>query len=348
MKYTAFSLMLLLLLGCNRQGTPPGTQTNPLPRDSATVVLRTFTRSVTGIAHLLPEQSTQLTARFAGDFQLLHPNKIRYRQGELIYRLSGPEVEFQRSVYVKDLESARADSEYYHQLRERQKQLYQKNFISPEQWQQLERNYRQAIATIHKADHSLQYFDAMTNFRAPFTGILSDVRVPESGHLDAGTAIASFLNPGRMKLVIPWYGGAPLPAIGDTLSLLLGDSTRVSSRVTFTDVAAEPASGSREVWTRLQHVPPGIPPETWVHYSLALRTFRSPAVPANAVIRENQQSRVLVAHNGTYQVRPLTVGETSAGWTAVRHGVQPGDTVLTTGAYEVYHQLATLKFKVQD
>lgn len=348
MKLRVLLLLLLLFIGCSRYTSQTDADLNPLPRDSARVALRTFTSRATGIGQLLPVQSTRLTARFAGDFQLRHPDQVRYEQGELIYRLSGPEVEYQRSVYMKDLESAQADSEYYHQLRERQQQLYQKNLISPQQWQQLERSYRQTLATIHQADHSLRYFEAMTNFRAPFTGILSDVRVPESGHLDAGTTIASFLNPDRMKLVIPWYDDQALPAIGDTLSLLLGDSTRVSARVTFTDIAAEPTSGSREVWVRVPHLPPGFPPETWVHYSLDLRSFRAPAVPTNAVVRDNGQAWVLAAQHGKYQVRPVTTGSTAAGWTAIRQGLQPGDTVLTNGAYEVYHQLSTLKFKVQD
>ncbi|MEJ2050461.1 MAG: efflux RND transporter periplasmic adaptor subunit [Calditrichota bacterium] len=347
MKFTAILFIVFFLLGCSRQSSS-STTSNPLHRDSARVEIRTFTSKMTGIGQILPEQSTQLTARFAGDFRLLYPGKTRYRQGDLIFQLSGPEVEYQRSVYLKDLESARADSEYYHQLRERQKQLYQKNFISPEQWQQLERSYRQAIATIHKADHSLKYFNAMTNFQAPFTGTLSDVRVPESGHLDAGTTIASFLNPDRIKLVMPWYDDTPLPSIGDTLSVLLEDSIRISSRITFTDVAAEPATGSREVWASLRQRPPEIPPETWVHYSLVLKTFQAPAVPATAIVRDKGKSWVLRAQHGRYQVQQVTTGNTIAGWIAIPQGIQPGETVLTNGAYEVYHQLSTLKFKVQD
>jgi len=293
-------------------------------------------------------QVTWLTTAFPGNFYPNHIGLKNYQKGDVIYRLKGETVSHQRNLLQNDVETNRADSAYYHKEFLRQQDLYQKKLISPQQWNQIQKQYDVVRANLKKADNTYAYFKQMIAYRAPFNGSLSQVQFPEGDYVQANSRIGYFWNPDSVKLVIPWYDRDVDLSTGQRVSLTLNDSLSTSGRIIFVDSSVDPGSGARDVWIGLDSIPPKLFPEERVPYSVTIDSVQSLAVPQSALIRDQHQYWVVVANHGKYSSRKVNLIQTQNGWTAISGDIRKGATVLTKGAYEIFHQRSSLQYQVQD
>jgi cobalt-zinc-cadmium efflux system membrane fusion protein len=70
------------------------------------------------------------------------------------------------------------------------------------------------------------------------------------------------------------------------------------------------------------------------------------AVPAEAVVLLQGQPHVFVSKDGGFEPRPVETGLAGNGLTALRRGVQPGETVVVSGAYALKAKM--LKSQISD
>ena len=293
-------------------------------------------------------QATWLITDYPGNFYPNHLGQKAYKKGEVIYRLRGITVSHQQILLEHDVDTCHADSVYYHHELDRKRDLFEKKLISPQQWNQIQKQYTIVLANLKKANGSLKYFKLMTAYRAPFDGSLSQVQYPEGDYVPANSRIGYFWNPDSLKLVIPWYDANPALSTGQKVVLVLEDTVKVHGEIQYIDSSVNPASGSRAVWITLDSIPRGFYPEKPVSYSLVLNNTRSLAVPENAIIRDQDRYWVVRAVHGKYF--PVQVGEVrfQNHWAFINDDLKAGDMVLTRGAYEIYHQQSPLRYQIQD
>jgi len=293
-------------------------------------------------------QAMWLTTAYPGDFYPSRLGQKSYNKGQIIYRLRGETVSHQRNLLEHDVETNRADSAYYHKELARQQDLYEKKLISPQQWNQIQKQYAIVQANLKKADGTFAYFKQMTAYRAPFDGSLSQIQYPEGDYVTANSRIGYFWNPDSMKLVIPWYNRNVNLSTGQRVSLSLNDSLNTTGRIIFIDSSVDPGSGARDVWIGLDAPPPGLFPDEKLSYSVTIDSIRSLAVPQSALIRDQHQYWVVVSEHGNYSSRKVQLIQTQNAFAAISGDIRKGETVLTKGAYEIYHQQSSLHYRVQD
>jgi len=347
-KFLPLFAFLPVFIACSQQSDSNKPRQIGISLDSARVETRTFSRTISGLGQLQPMQAMWLTTAYPGNFYPNHLGQKRYNKGEVIYRLRGETVAHQRNLLQHDVDTNRADSVYYHQELERQRDLYEKKLISPQQWNQIQKQYAIVQANLKMADSTLAYFKQMTAYRAPFDGSLSQVQFPEGDHVAANSRIGYFWNPDSVKLVIPWYDRNVNLSTGQRVSLTLNDSLTTAGNIIFIDSSVDPGSGARDVWIRLDSIPPGLFPDERLAYSVTIDSIRSLAVPQNALVRDQHQFWVVISRQGKYSSKKVQLIQTQNGWAAIRGNIKSGVTVLTKGVYEVYHQQSLLQYQVQD
>ena len=340
-------ILLVIILACTQKHQNNQQAKNPLPIDSVHVQLKIFTHYVTGIGQLQAIEQTELIAQFAGQFRLANQGKQCFQKGEIIFRLTGSSIDYQKRLYQQEARSARTEKEFYQNKMKRKQELFKNHFVSPEQWNELEKNYQLSLLRKEKADSSLAFFRAMTNFRAPFAGTLSEIQVPQNSYLKTGATIGQFLNPNKIKLVLPWYDKNYLPEPGTTFKLVLDDSVRRTGNVIFVDHTVDAQSGGQEIWLQLSRLPENYLPGQWVACSIELANEQKIAIPQSALLAENHRYWVIITDSGKCRVHQVSVGNKGDGWVEIQSGLKPGEWVISQGAYELYYENAEIKYKIK-
>lgn len=72
-------------------------------------------------------------------------------------------------------------------------------------------------------------------------------------------------------------------------------------------------------------------------------------MPESAVVYGPQeQPYVFVQEQGGYERRDVRLGITQDGWVEILAGLQPGQAVVTKGAYELLHREFSSQYRVED
>jgi hypothetical protein len=73
-----------------------------------------------------------------------------------------------------------------------------------------------------------------------------------------------------------------------------------------------------------------------------------PAVPSAALVLDDGRWWVLVEGSQGPQRRAVEVGQSAGGWTLIEQGVTPGERVLVTDAYLVFHRAFSTHYQPPD
>lgn len=348
MKLQIVILIILLSLGCSSKQIDTEKTTNILPVDSIQVQYKEFTEIHSGIGQLQPIQQTDLIAHFDGNFEMMHYSRKYYRTGELLFRLTGEVIDYQKSIYQDAVNAARTEKEYAENILNRKKELYNKHFLSPEQWAGLEKNVRLAEIQEQKADSALTYFLDQINFKAPFPGYLTDIRVPQGAFLRANSYIGSYLNPNQLKLVSVWYQTGLLFQPQTNFTILFDDTSTVSAKILFIDSAIDPKTGGYEIWFQLASPPQNFLAGQWIEYQVQGVSRQSLAIPVDALVMEDNQYWVMILQNHISNPRKVKIGISQNGWVEIISGLTDKDRVIINGVYELFYDKSKIKYFSRD
>jgi membrane fusion protein (multidrug efflux system) len=293
-------------------------------------------------------QQTDLRALNNGNFELLHPSNNYYRTGEPIFRLTGQSVKYQQSLLKNAAKAADMEKTYSESLLNRRKELFNKKFVSPEQWSDLEKNASIARINQQKADSTLGYFLDQIFFKAPFSGRVADVQYQQGAYLQSNCFIGRFYNPDRIKLITDYYDDGNIFQSNMILSILLNDSAQVSAKVLFEEAAVDPQTGGREIWLELSSLPPSFLPGQWIHYKAYGPSRNALAAPAAAILLHNNKYWVMTIRNQKTAPQRVTIGMTQNGWVEIKSGLKEGEWIITQGVYELFYESLKIKYHAQD
>lgn len=118
-------------------------------------------------------------------------------KGQLIAELDDVELEVRVKQNLASLERARADLEYAELNLERQKNLYEQNFIPKQQLDQAYNSYNVAIAQLKQAEanyESAKIQQSYTRIYATISGVIASVSTQEGETVAASLSSPTFVN----------------------------------------------------------------------------------------------------------------------------------------------------------
>ena len=203
----------------------------------------------------------------------------------------------------------------------------------------------QAIGGVLPADDGEGPDSGLYHLRSPISGVISERHVASGQHVDAGTHAFTVVNPETLWLVgrVPARHTAEAGDIRSAWFTVEGTPrVHTANRVVSVGTVIDP--DSRTLPVRLEVPNPGRVLKVGMFADGHLQIGEpvpGVAVPAEAVLEEDGLAVVYAKVGGeTFQRRVVELGPSDGSWTIVSAGIESGEQVVTTGAYQV--RLASL------
>lgn len=277
---------------------------------------------------LLANEDVELRSEVTGKVTRIYFQEgSRVSKGDLLVKINDAELQAQllREKYKQELAIQRE---------QRQNQLLKGNLISQEA-------YDVALNELNTVNAGIDLIKAQiekTEVRAPFEGQIGLKYVSDGSYITPTTRIATLqdTHPIKIEFSIPEKYAGDVRKGAKVTFKVQGLSKVFEAEV----YAVEPKIDqvTRTVQIRAMSPNPNgeLVPGAFAEVELVLRSIPSAlTIPAQALIPELSGHRVFIVRGGVVENRPVETGIRTSSTVQLIKGVQPGDTVLTSGILQV-------------
>ena len=277
---------------------------------------------------LLANDEVELRSELTGKaIKIYFEEGSKVAAGQLLVKINDVELQaqLQREKYRQELGMQRE---------ERQRQLLKGNLVSQE-------TYDVALNELNTIKAGIELINAQiekTEIRAPFAGQIGLKYVSDGSYITPSTRIATLqsTNPVKVDFSIPEkYAGEIRRGAKVTFGI-----QGLKSTYQGTVYAIEPRIDqvTRTVQIRATSPNPNgeLIPGAFAEVELVLRTIPAAlTLPAQALIPELSGHKIFLYRGGVVESRAIEIGIRTSSTVQITKGVQPGDTVLTSGILQV-------------
>ncbi|MDX1629780.1 MAG: efflux RND transporter periplasmic adaptor subunit [Fulvivirga sp.] len=277
---------------------------------------------------LSANESVGLSSEVSGIVEkILFKEGQRVEKGQLLVQLNDDEL-------VAELEKLKYTRALNEQIEGRQKKLLEKDAISREE-------YETALTSLQTSEADIrvkQVQIAQHKIRAPFTGIIGLRQISEGSYINPSEVIARLysINPIKVDFSIP---GRYVSEIndGDKISFTVDAYDQsFDGEIYAIEPQIDPNTRSIKLRAMSQNKENKLLPGQFAKIILTISTFESAImIPTEAVIPELNGKKVFVGNGGVVANRMIQTGIRTADQVQVTEGLQPGDTVITTGILQI-------------
>jgi HlyD family secretion protein len=181
---------------------------------------------------------------------------------------------------------------------------------------------------------------AYAEIRSPIDGIVTDRPLYAGEMASSGTPLITVMDVSTViaRAHIP-QSQARLLKVGDAATLTVpGASDPIPGKVTMVSPALDPGSTTVEVWVQAANPSGRLKAGASVHLSMVAETVENAiVVPAASVITGSDGSTSVMVVDSAARPHPksVKVGITDGDHVQVTEGLQPGEQVVTVGAFEL-------------
>lgn len=289
---------------------------------------------------VLANESLELKSEVSGKVKAINFKEgTIVSKGELLVQINDEEIRalIEKQRYMQKLHR---DHEF------RQRQLLRKEAISQEEYENSLSLLNTTISDIKLLEVQLQ----KTRITAPFDGIIGLRYVSMGAYISPSTVITTMYNnsPAKIEFAVPSRYSTQISAgkkirftiENDAAMVFVGEVYALEPRIdesTRTLKLRALASNSKGL----------LLPGQFVKVDLILESKANALlVPTQAIIPEQSGQKVFIAHNGKAKAVKVEIGTRTNLSIEVISGLNPGDTVLTTGILQLRPELPIKLVKV--
>lgn len=283
----------------------------------------------TAVGTLRADEAVTLRPEIAGRIA-----EIRFKEGQRVER-GAVLVQLDQAEYAAVLASSRAQAELDRQRLERAADLFKKNFISQQAFDEARANAARSAAKQREDEARL----AKTVIRAPFAGVAGLRQVSEGAYVAAGTDIARLEKIDQLKLdfrVPEIYVGRLKPGQAVRVQLDAYGERSFPDSVYALEPAVDEATRTVLVRARVANpqikLRPGMFARVWAQ--LAVRE-NAVWVPEQAIVPRGQDRFVFRVVDGKAEMVKVQTGVRKVGEVEIASGIAAGDQVVTEGLQRI-------------
>lgn len=276
----------------------------------------------------IPEEEVQITSEIAGKVEaILFEEGKPVEKGAVLVRLNDEEWKAQREKLV-------VQKRLSEKIADRLKALYEKEGVSLQE-------YEVAAAEVDRYDAEIKLLDVQLNktvIRAPFSGVLGLRTISQGSYLSPGTPIVPLVrvNPIHVQFSIPEKYAADLKEGGKITFTLAGRDGSFPATV----IARNPKIDATTRTVTFEAVAPNpgnrVLPGAFTLVKVQLKQFdKALLVPTEAVVPELGGKKLYIYRNGVAETVSVQTGIRQDRAIQVIEGLQPGDTVITSGILQL-------------
>lgn len=319
-----------------RADTPSGDQTGTrvINVEVMEIQPRAFTEYVNLTGAVAADRDVTVSAEESGVVREVYAQK-----GDAV-RTGQPIVRIDARVLAAQVDQARSQAELARETWERQRRLWEQDSIGSEMlYIQARQGYQTAQANARSLAERLE----RATVRAPFDGVIEDRMVEVGTMVAPGTPVARIIDVNPVKVIagVPerYAGAISRGAAADLVVGALRDRD-FAGRVSFIGAAVDPASRTVPIEVAVPN-PGGLLHPGMVAEVRIASGQREDAlvVPQQALQRSEDGYYVYVVVDGDdgprAEARPVSLGESQAGWVPVDAGLEVGDRIVIVGQMQV-------------
>ncbi len=321
-----------LILACsskNRDTTPrPDSGSGPLVVSAIVVAPRPMDNVVRSSGTVLASESVDLSAEAEGRIEeIFFKEGAHVREHDLLVKINDDDLQAQLRKVELQL-ALSVDQE------KRQQQLYDKSFISKDQYDVSVNQVNQ-----QKADRdNILAAVRKREIRAPFDGVVGLRYVSEGSYVSPTMRIASIqkVNPLKIDFAIPERYADDV-SVGDPVELRNDEGTlHFTGRLYAIEPKIDVATRTLQLRALCENKAEKIVPGAYVQIELHFkRTAYALMVPTEAVVPVLKGQTLLLAKGGVVRSVPVTTGSRTPVSVQITSGINPGDTVITSGIMQL-------------
>lgn len=269
-------------------------------------------------------ESVELKNEVSGRIVLLNlPEGKLVKKGTLLVKLFDDDLQAQ----LRKLQSQLSTQE---KIYKRQSELIKVNGITQNEYEQ-----NGLLIQTLKADIDAQKAQIRkTEVLAPFDGVIGLRNVSVGAIVNSSTLLATIRTSDKLKLdfFIPEKYS---PVISKGMKLvfnLSGDEKKYQATVFASEKGIDNTTRTLKVRAEVNDKTNDLIPGQYANVHLVLsETTSALLIPTKAIIPKEDKKTVIVARNGQAQFAEIKTGTRKEAYIEVTEGLQPGDTIVTTG-----------------
>lgn len=299
-----------------------------LPVTAIVLKPEVLTNKVLATGTVLANEEVDLRSEATGKIEkILFSEGIRVRKGDLLIKINDSELQAQRMR----VESARRVAQ---EKERRRKQLFEKQGISPEDYESAVNELNGILAQVRLIDAQIQ----KTELRAPFDGIIGLRYVSEGSYVDPTIRIANLQNLESVKLdfAVPEKYVASVRKGQSVYFRVSGREDRFEGKILAVEPKIDPVTRNVLLRAISENSRGRIMPGAFAEVELVLGQLQGAVlVPTQALVPDLEGQKVYVCRGGVAQEVRVKIGLRTESKVQVTNGLAPGDTLLTTGLLQV-------------
>lgn len=327
--------ILLLLLALPKTGlltkSPKAQPERPAERVMEVRAMIVRSEKVGGkvatVGTVLPSEEVEIRSEVSGKVErILFREGGRVKKGDVLVKINDAELRAQ-------LARARAREDLARQQEERQRQLFEKNLTSKEE-------YDNALTNLNIARAEVQLIQAQldkTEIKAPFDGALGLRFISEGSYITPTTLITTLQDTRTVKIdfAIPErYAG--IVRVGDRIAFTTEHSAQpLTATVYAVEPKLEQQTRTLRMRARRSNADGALVPGAYSSVEMTLRERVAIMIPSYALVPELKGQKVFVYRNGRAEEQPVDVGLRTDATVEITKGLSAGDTLILSGILQL-------------
>lgn len=329
---TRACLQLALAVVLGSAMSSASAQQAPLPVVVTSVQPRVIADQIEALGTLQANETAVLSANLSETVSAIHfTDGQRVEEGDLLVSLTSREQKAQ-------LAEAQAGVDVAQRQLERARQLADNRFVSPQEVDNLEREYDIARARLRAVESRL----ADRLIRAPFDSVVGLREISVGTLLTPGTPVATLHDDSRMKLdfsVPDLYLAKIAPGQEVVAASRAYPDRRFEGEVAVIDNEVDPVTRSIRVRAVLPNPNGLLRPGMLMAAQVASSARKALVIPEEALLPQGSQQFVMLVVDGEEglhaEKRQVSIGQRQPGQVEILEGLEAGDRVITHGSFRV-------------
>ncbi len=277
---------------------------------------------------IIPDEEVDLSFETSGKITNIYFKEgSRVSKGDLLAKINDAPLQ-------AELKKLEAQLKLYTDRMYRQNALLEKEAVSQEAFQEAETNLATLQAEIDKVVANIE----QTELRAPFDGTIGLRQVSQGTYASPTTTIARLTktNPLKIDFAVPERYAGTLKAETALTFTVEGDLDEKKAKIYALDSHVNSDTRTFSVRALYDNSDGKLYPGRYVSIALTTQTFeKTLAVPSQAIISEMGIDKVFLYKSGKALPVEIKKGVRTESLVQVLEGINPGDTVITTGTMQL-------------
>jgi membrane fusion protein (multidrug efflux system) len=282
---------------------------------------------------LLPNEEVTLFSETAGKITKIYFKEGRFvRKGDLLVKINDAELQARLQKVMHDKELAK-DNEY------RQRQQFEDNLISQEA-------YDIALNNLNTINAEIDLIKAQidkTEIRAPFSGSIGLKYVSEGSYISTNRRIANLIdmNPIKIEFSVPEKYAGKIRVEDRITFTVQGSEQLYDAKVYAIESRIDPLTRTMTMRAVTPNTSGELIPGSFAQVKLIIEESENAImIPTQALIPELGGQKVFLYKSGVAEPVAVETGMRTEQMIQVTRGLQPGDTLITSGMLQLRLGLA--------